>query len=323
MFGAMLRKLLNLAQYPSHIRREKVRVALRDLRFHLFLTLVHAKTAMLFSSDASSVTSTLTILRGGIIWNVDLRDQTVSKHLAVLGAYDFFKLQNGVKILKKEHQKPERLINVGANLGSILVPALKDDLFSTAIAVEPQEEIYKHLKRTIAANLDPGSCEVFNLAVGSNTGHVEMRGSFGSARVTTEQGPGEIDKAADGRKLIPIEKLDSLVPKSSKRSLIFMDCEGYELEALQGAKELLRVYAPVIMELNPNNYSQEELSKLSEIVADYGFFASVVDPKIVIRAGSEFPAFLSDLIIANHGTDIIFFSRRPSSGPQQPLSPRR
>lgn len=66
---------------------------------------------------------------------------------------------------------------------------------------------------------------------------------------------------------IMVDKLDSVLPKNTKVDLIKIDVEGYELEALQGAKKILEAQHPVIfMEFSPVFYEQDRKGKTQEMI---------------------------------------------------------
>lgn len=55
---------------------------------------------------------------------------------------------------------------------------------------------------------------------------------------------GKISKS--GRMLIEVDKIDNIVPQSTKVDFIKMDIEGSELNALKGAENIIRKYHPIL-----------------------------------------------------------------------------
>ena len=80
---------------------------------------------------------------------IPTRDNTISKHLFISGQFDIEKL---VKVSKIIDIKNRTLIDVGANLGSICIPACKRKLVMNSIAIEPDKENFKYLNRNIIEN---------------------------------------------------------------------------------------------------------------------------------------------------------------------------
>ena len=83
--------------------------------------------------------------------------------------------------------------------------------------------------------------EIFPYALGDSDG-------FGNLKHIDENGleMGPRSEMGDGVE-VKMVKLDSVIPKDSKISLIHLDLEGYEFEALNGAKEIIERDKPIIV----------------------------------------------------------------------------
>ena len=130
------------------------------------------------------------------------------------------------------------IIHAGSGFGDFL-PALKNcDKIWT---FEPNKLMYESSLDTISLNkLD--NVNIFPYAIGEYDGkstlqHIDESG--------LEMGPrSEIGDVGYGVEMI---KLDSLIPKDCKISLIHLDLEGYEFEALKGAKEIIERDKPIVV----------------------------------------------------------------------------
>jgi FkbM family methyltransferase len=130
------------------------------------------------------------------------------------------------------------IIHAGAGFGDFL-PALKD--CDSVWAFEPNDLMYKSSIETISLN-NISNVKIFTYAIGEYDGtgvlkHIDENG--------TEMGP-RSEMSDDGVE-VKIVKLDSIIPKDCKISLIHLDLEGYEFQALNGAKEIIERDKPIIV----------------------------------------------------------------------------
>jgi hypothetical protein len=79
------------------------------------------------------------------------KDYMISRSTYIDGPYDYSLLKKAIKLLPKDFVR-ETLIDAGANIGTISIPAIKDGLFKNGIAFEPNLKIYNILKINIFLN---------------------------------------------------------------------------------------------------------------------------------------------------------------------------
>lgn len=173
---------------------------------------------------------------------VSTTDKVIGRELFLHGQFDFEKLERALLILDKEGiQKPRHLIDVGANIGSILIPAIKRGHFESATAIEPHPENFKLLKTNIALNEISNSVSLFNMAAGNqNNTYLYLCES------DTNSGNHTIGK--HGIKVLSTRLDDLKIPLNN--SLLWMDIEGYEGYALDGAAKILSAGTPIVTEFN-------------------------------------------------------------------------
>jgi len=130
------------------------------------------------------------------------------------------------------------IIHAGSGFGDFL-PALKncDKVFT----FEPNQLMYKSSLETISLN-ELKNVEIFPYAIGNYDGvgtlkHIDENG--------LEMGP-RSEMSTDGIE-VKMVKLDSIIPKDFKISLIHLDLEGYEFEAINGSKEIIERDKPIIV----------------------------------------------------------------------------
>ncbi|HEY1033349.1 MAG TPA: FkbM family methyltransferase [Pseudoxanthomonas sp.] len=178
---------------------------------------------------------------------VSTSDRVIGRELFLHGEFDFAKLETALAVLAREGcPPPSHLIDVGANIGTITIPALKRGLMQTVTAIEPHPGNLRLLHANIALNDVESRVTVLAQAVG-DTSNVTLH----LRESATNSGNHAI--GADG---IPVRstRLDDLRFPGS--SLLWMDIEGYEGHALAGATELLATGIAVVCEFNPTFLNQ-------------------------------------------------------------------
>jgi FkbM family methyltransferase len=130
------------------------------------------------------------------------------------------------------------IIHSGSGFGDFL-PALKN--CDKVWTFDPNTLMYQSSLETISLN-KLKNVEIFPYAIGEYDGsallkHIDSKG--------LEMGP-RSEMSDDGVE-VKIVKLDSVIPKDCKISLIHLDLEGYEFEALKGAKDIIERDRPIIV----------------------------------------------------------------------------
>lgn len=169
-------------------------------------------------------------------------DTVIGRALELYGEW----AENEIAFLKALLRPGDRLVDVGANVGTHAVPLARAvGASGRAVAIEPQEEVARLLRWNLASN-GLSNAEVVHAAVGRETGTVlfpkldySLRRNVGSV-AAVEGGDG-----VETRRVT----LDSL--GLDRCDLLKLDVEGAELEALRGGLGLLEKCRPAVyMECN-------------------------------------------------------------------------
>jgi FkbM family methyltransferase len=210
---------------------------------------------------------------------VSSNDQFIGRETYIKGPYDFEKLENVLSLLGDSFNA-KTLIDVGANIGTICIPAVSRGLFRKAIAIEPEPFNYSLLCSNIYLNGLQESISTQNVALGAESGQsLEFELSnvnFGDHRIRVTNSEG-VDREHD-RRIIEIrcERLDEIVREvDSTNTLIWMDTQGFEGYVLQGAKNALAKRTPLVIEFWPYgmNRSGSYLALRDSIIdAGYAYF---------------------------------------------------
>lgn len=173
---------------------------------------------------------------------VSTADKVIGRELFLHGEFDFAKLQTALAILEREGLPlPQHLIDVGANIGSIVIPALARGLMQSATAIEPHPNNLRLLRANLALNGLSERVRVLGQAVGA-----ESNASLFLTESSTNSGNHSIGRTGLP---VPSSRLDD-VECPSESALLWMDVEGYEGHALRGAPNLLATGMPVVCEYN-------------------------------------------------------------------------
>jgi FkbM family methyltransferase len=211
-------------------------------------------------------------------------DNGIGKEVFATGEYDFQKFVLAFDLCNKNlngRKKPTILIDAGANIGTICIPAVARGFVRRAVAIEPAPLNCRLLRANIALNDLSDSILVHECALGAST-DVELAlelhtTNFGDHRiwVTTDD-----DIELKNKVHVKSGTLDGLCPEVDYLdSVLWMDIQGYEGFALLGGKDLLKTRIPLIIEFWPYGMRRANaFSALKSAVAHYDGYFDLSDP---------------------------------------------
>jgi FkbM family methyltransferase len=141
-------------------------------------------------------------------------------------------------------------LDVGANIGTSTITALRSHPFSSAVACEPHPDNVRLLRLNAIVNDLDDVVEAVPVAVSNAPGTARLavsRVNSGSHRVVTADVPGTT---------IEVEQvtLDGLAERNvitpAEVGLVWIDVQGHEGHVLAGAKSLVTRGTPIVMELH-------------------------------------------------------------------------
>lgn len=193
-------------------------------------------------------------------------------------------------VFKKYIQKGDTVLDIGANIGyhSLYCAALLNNT-GKVYSFEPIPRLAKQLESSVKIN-NFSNIQICNFGLAESDQdkkvlYLRDENIGGSSLFRYENI--ELVKVM-GTTEVALKKLDNFLPHE-KVSLIKIDVEGYEYEALRGAHELLSKCHPyILMEYSPIFYTQENDHKALDLVVyleeiGYSFF-SLQDEGLDIRA---------------------------------------
>lgn len=268
-----------------------------------------ARRALVFAALSERLALTQ---HGRETYVVNTADKVIGRSLYAGGQFDFQKFEAACAVIRAHGTlDPDTvLIDAGANLGSICIPAVKRGLVGRAIAFELDPGNTRLLRINALLNGVEDRIDIRNLAVGAAAGAVTVQHSatnFGDHRVGTD---------SSGGTSVPMVPIDSLADDLDlSRVILWMDVQGYEAFALQGAGRFMTAGVPLITE-----FSREELDSTGSFdtflsimdASGYAVFHDLNDPRCeavpVSRAALQ--ALSDRLIRQNTFTDLLFLPAR-------------
>ncbi|MDW3096129.1 MAG: FkbM family methyltransferase [Gammaproteobacteria bacterium] len=183
---------------------------------------------------------------------VSSSDKTIARGLFSNKEFDLDKLTAALKILQFD-KKHSLLIDIGANIGTICIPAIKRGYFDEAIAIEPDPFNYRLLKANVLINDLNSQIDTYNIALGKDDGEQlvleQSVDNFGDHRIMVDENNG--DSSLQKIK-VKSESLDSIFDASvEKNVLVWMDTQGYEGYVLAGASSTISKKIPLVIEFWP------------------------------------------------------------------------
>ena len=154
-------------------------------------------------------------------------NEHISKEIFIKGNFEFDKLLKTIKILGTKHKKIT-LVNVGANIGSISIPALTRNYFSNAILFEPGIRNYRILKANIYLNKLENKIQSNKIALSNRKGE-KLRLFINEFNRGDNKIINKKNYLKGKMQIVNTDILDNYTKKLNKNnSLIWMDTQGHE-----------------------------------------------------------------------------------------------
>jgi FkbM family methyltransferase len=196
-----------------------------------------------FFEGAAGYTGHVSVEAEGLVFLVSTSDEAPGGRL--------FRTRTGSEFigLRRACERIETrgvFIDVGANIGTTTLPALR--YFEHAIAVEAEPRNAALLRANAALNGLAHRVTIREAACSSRSGQVELR-------LSAKHGGHAVDKPKPGDETLVVSAvtLDELVADEGLSAgdigLVWMDVGGHEEEVLRGAVNLLQAKVPLVAEI--------------------------------------------------------------------------
>lgn len=156
---------------PSSIRNIKILRKPLLLLAHWVLSQMRSGPAVIRRALYDAMPSPYVISSHAEHFVVSTADKVIGREIFLHGEFDFAKLVAALDILRREGcPAPCHLIDVGANIGTITIPAINRGLIESATAIEPHPDNLRLLHANAALNGVLDKVRVVPCAVSSETG---------------------------------------------------------------------------------------------------------------------------------------------------------
>ena len=243
-------------------------------------------------------------------WLLSTADSVISPQLFASGEFDLNKLAAAIQVLKG--WSLTTIIDVGAHVGSICIPAVSRGWFAGAIAIEPDPTNYSLLKSNLLLNSVADRVATINAPVGGIDGELLSRkdggGNSGDHRFTPIA-PSAPEASSSAHECIV---LDSIVERIDRRgALLWMDIQGAEGLALSGAGNLLSLEIPVVLELDAKLLEPHGgLSVGFEMLSNYEGFVDLGSQLMQVIPTSQLKVFYRISRETGASYDLLFLPRK-------------
>jgi FkbM family methyltransferase len=192
------------------------------------------------------------------------RDAAVGRRLFTHREFEYDKIEKAVALLRAD--VPERLgapwmVDVGANIGTVCIPLVRDAIFARALALEPEPRNHAYLVQNVRANGGDDAITVLNAALSSTNGSMPMELAFDNygdhrIRVATPTTSHPVCREQDRAVIeVPVHRLDDLLPALALSpedvGVLWIDVQGHEHHVLDGAEKIVASGVPVVAEFWP------------------------------------------------------------------------
>jgi FkbM family methyltransferase len=192
------------------------------------------------------------------------RDAAVGRRLYSHGEFEYDKIEKALGLVRAA--APARagagwLLDVGANIGTVCIPLVRDRAFARALAFEPEPRNYRFLVENVRANGLESAITAVNAGVSSANTTMTMElafDNFGDHRIrvgTPRSSHPECREEERAVIQVPVHRLDdylaSVPVAPSDVGLLWIDVQGHEHHVLEGASAVLAAGVPVVAEFWP------------------------------------------------------------------------
>ena len=168
-------------------------------------------------------------------------------------------------------------MDVGANIGSISIPALTRSYFLNAILFEPEIRNYRILKANIYLNKLENKIQSNNIALSSRKGE-KLRLFINESNTGENRIINKKNYLKRKMQIVNTDILDNYTKKLNRNnSLIWLDTQGHEGSIIQGSKNTSRKRIPIVMEFQPNLMPKNWIKKFNNLFKNYKYFYNLSD----------------------------------------------
>lgn len=224
------------------------------------------------------MTPLVAVENDGMTYLLPTDDVFLGQETFIRGQFEIHKMQQAVELV--EAVSPQRvrgrdILDIGANIGTTAIPAIKRYGFGHAWCIEPSPSNLRLLRCNIVLNDLDDRVTVIPIALSDQVGTVSMGLSpYGGSDHRVMADFSEDAFGEGGWKTISVDTrpLDDVIDQYGialdRMGLAWLDVQGHEGHTLAGAKRLLASRVPLLTEYWPYGLrANESLDLFHELVA--------------------------------------------------------
>jgi FkbM family methyltransferase len=239
-----------------------------------------------FARTAAGETSHVAVERHGALFLLPIRQKAGFDRFLKPDWKEQRHLQRALACLERLGiELPGRVfVDCGAHIGSVAIAAVRRFGFERACAFEAEGQNFRLLQANVAVNGLEERITARQVAISNQVGSAELK-------VRPELGAKHRLAQADdaGATTVPVElwTLDALsedgTVAAADTGLLWLDIEGHEVEALEGAGMLRRRSVPLVVEFSPRAVEAAKIESLGEMLSEN--YTHMVDLRRRLRGG--------------------------------------
>ena len=220
---------------------------------------------------------------------VDARDRYIGGSVLSVGSFNRREFERALEVLRRCGRLGGQLtfLDVGANIGTHTIYALRSGLFDRVIAIEPAPRNVFLLRANIALNEFTDRVAVRQAAAGAVTGTERLyldavnQGGHSLKRFDL---PDSVE--------VSVVRLDDVVASEALTTadigMVWIDAEGSETDCVGGMPQMLAAAIPLVLEFNAAKYGEKKTRKFRDLLAShYSSFAVLNEEGSTVRPLAE------------------------------------
>jgi FkbM family methyltransferase len=237
-------------------------------------------------------------------------DKTISKTVFATGEFEFGKFERVMRLLGGAFTL-ETLVDVGANIGTICIPAVARGFARRAIAIEPEPGNFRLLEINVRLNDLTGRIARYNVAAGPLDGQVlQMELStvnYGDHRIRISVHDGAYREGSRHIVEVASQRLDTVVGAlDAKSAIVWLDTQGFEGHVLRGADTIIAARVPLVLEFWPYGLNRtQSYADLRAAITSYATYYDLSDGDPMPRRTSDIDMLYRRLEETGGQTDIL------------------
>lgn len=261
----------------------------RDRKLKQWNKMIHAGTQFAFADGPER-------------YLIPVTDDDLGSQLFIYGEAEFSKVSVAMGLLERSHVG--RFVDVGANVGHIVIPGLKRGLFELGVAIEPDLTNFGCLAINAQMNGVTERIQLVHAAAGNGEASklklALASSEFGDHRIAV--GP----ELAKTRRVVEVlaTTIDEVASGLDRTAdLVWMDIQGYEVTALRGAEDARAARVPIVIEFWPEGIlaTGECLMNLLSLLSEYREFADLSLSSAHFKRLEDLPKLWASLLSGQRG----------------------